>query len=148
MGKIRITKEFTFDMAHVLYNYDGLCQNLHGHTYKLQVTLIGSPCPDEKSPKHGMVLDFNILKDVVKKPIVDRFDHALMVPQGKGFESLQQFQNNEKYIEVPFQPTCENITTYIASQVIENLPKDVQLHSVRLWETPTSFAEWFAEDNR
>ena len=94
-----------------------------------------------------MVLDFNILKEVVKTPIVDRFDHALMVPIGKGFEALQHFQNNEKYIEVHFQPTCENITTYIASQVIENLPNDVQLHSVRLWETPTSFAEWYAEDN-
>lgn len=148
MTKIRITKEFVFDMAHALQNYDGLCQNIHGHTYKLQVTLLGTPCNDINSPKYGMVLDFSVLKNVVKTPIVDRFDHALVVPQNGKFEQLRQFQTEGKFIEVPFQPTCENLTIYFVDEIKDKLPKNVELFSVRLYETPTSFAEWFAEDNK
>ena len=147
MTKIRITKEFVFDMAHALSNYDGKCKNIHGHTYKLFVTLIGIPCEDCSSPKNGMVLDFGDLKNIVKIPIVDVFDHALVVPANKGFEDLRKFQETDKYIEVPFQPTCENLTIYIANIIRSKLPDSVSLYSIRLYETPTSYAEWFAIDN-
>ena len=148
MTKIRITKEFVFDMAHALSNYDGKCKNIHGHTYKLFVTLIGIPCEDCSSPKNGMVLDFGDLKNIVKVPIVDVFDHALVVPANKGFEELRKFQETDKYIEVPFQPTCENLTIYIANIIRSKLPDSVSLYSIRLYETPTSYAEWFADDNQ
>ncbi len=148
MTKIRITKEFVFDMAHALSNYDGKCKNIHGHTYKLFVTLIGIPCEDCSSPKNGMVLDFGDLKNIVKIPIVDVFDHALVVPANKGFEDLRKFQDTDKYIEVPFQPTCENLTIYIANIIRSKLPDSVSLYSIRLYETPTSYAEWFADDNQ
>ena len=148
MTKIRITKEFVFDMAHALSNYDGKCKNIHGHTYKLFVTLIGIPCEDCSSPKNGMVLDFGDLKNIVKIPIVDMFDHALVVPANKGFEDLRKFQETDKYIEVPFQPTCENLTIYIANIIRSKLPDSVSLYSIRLYETPTSYAEWFADDNQ
>ncbi|MBR3981650.1 MAG: 6-carboxytetrahydropterin synthase [Bacteroidales bacterium] len=148
MTKIRITKEFVFDMAHALSNYDGKCKNIHGHTYKLFVTLIGIPCEDCSSPKNGMVLDFGDLKNIVKIPIVDVFDHALVVPANKGFEDLRKFQETDKYIEVPFQPTCENLTIYIANIIRSKLPDSVSLYSIRLYETPTSYAEWFADDNQ
>ena len=148
MAKIRITKEFVFDMAHALSNYDGKCKNIHGHTYKLFVTLIGIPCEDCSSPKNGMVLDFGDLKNIVKIPIVDVFDHALVVPANKGFEDLRKFQETDKYIEVPFQPTCENLTIYIANIIRSKLPDSVSLYSIRLYETPTSYAEWFADDNQ
>lgn len=148
MTKIRITKEFVFDMAHALSNYDGKCKNIHGHTYKLFVTLIGIPCENCSSPKNGMVLDFGDLKNIVKIPIVDVFDHALVVPANKGFEDLRKFQETDKYIEVPFQPTCENLTIYIANIIRSKLPDSVSLYSIRLYETPTSYAEWFADDNQ
>ena len=148
MTKIRITKEFVFDMAHALSNYDGKCKNSHSHTYKLFVTLIGIPCEDCSSPKNGMVLDFGDLKNIVKIPIVDVFDHALVVPANKGFEDLRKFQETDKYIEVPFQPTCENLTIYIANIIRSKLPDSVSLYSIRLYETPTSYAEWFADDNQ
>ena len=148
MTKIRITKEFVFDMAHALSNYDGKCKNIHGHTYKLFVTLIGIPCEDCSSPKNGMVLDFGDLKNIVKIPIVEVFDHALVVPANKGFEDLRKFQETDKYIEVPFQPTCENLTIYIANIIRSKLPDSVSLYSIRLYETPTSYAEWFADDNQ
>ncbi len=148
MTKVRITKEFVFDAAHVLPNYDGKCQNLHGHTYKLLVTLIGSPCEDVVSPKCGMVLDFSVLKSAIKEPVVDALDHALIVPNTIDFSCIKQFQQEGKYISVPFQPTCENLTIYIANQIRERLPEEVKLYSVRLYETPTSYAEWFADDNK
>lgn len=135
-------------MAHALSNYDGKCKNIHGHTYKLFVTLIGIPCEDCSSPKNGMVLDFGDLKNIVKIPIVDVFDHALVVPANKGFKDLRKFQETDKYIEVPFQPTCENLTIYIANIIRSKLPDSVSLYSIRLYETPTSYAEWFADDNQ
>ena len=135
-------------MAHALSNYDGKCKNIHGHTYKLFVTLIGIPCEDCSSPKNGMVLDFGDLKNIVKIPIVDVFDHALVVPANKGFEDLRKYQETDKYIEVPFQPTCENLTIYIANIIRSKLSDSVSLYSIRLYETPTSYAEWFADDNQ
>ena len=60
--KIRITKEFKFETGHALYGYDGLCKNVHGHSYKLSVTVLGSPIIDSKQTKNGMVIDFSDLK--------------------------------------------------------------------------------------
>ena len=64
---IRVTKEFPFEMAHVLWNYDGPCKNVHGHSYRLFVTLSGFPTDNKDNPKNGMVIDFSDLKSIVKK---------------------------------------------------------------------------------
>ncbi|MBR5433040.1 MAG: 6-carboxytetrahydropterin synthase QueD [Bacteroidales bacterium] len=148
MAKIRITKEFVFDAAHNLPHYDGKCRNIHGHTYKLLVTLIGEPCSDIHSPKCGMVLDFSDLKQVIKESIVDTFDHALIVSADSNSACLKQFQEEGKFVELPFQPTCENLTVYIAELLLRQMPKNVQLYSVRLYETPTSYSEWVVTDNQ
>lgn len=148
MSKIRVTKRFHFEMAHVLFQYDGLCRNIHGHSYNLEVTLIGEPKKEPGHPKDGMVLDFGDLKKVVKSEIVNRFDHALMVSSIFSKEQINLFkQITERIIIVDFQPTSENIVSYIAKILQQNLPPDVSLYSIRLYETATSFAEWFAADN-
>ncbi len=67
MQNIRITKIFHFEMAHALNNYDGLCRNIHGHSYKLRVTLIGQPSNDKTSPKKGMLIDFSDIKKIVRE---------------------------------------------------------------------------------
>lgn len=145
---IRITKEFTFDMAHALFNYDGLCQNIHGHTYTLQVTLKGRINTDENSPKQGMVIDFGELKKIIKTPIVDAFDHALVLNDKQNIpQAIVNFQSAEKLIALPFQPTCENLVAHFAGIIQKTLPETASLHSLRLYETPTSWAEWFAQDN-
>lgn len=135
-------------MAHTLYEYDGLCRNIHGHSYNLEVTISGEPRNEPGHPKDGMVLDFSELKTIVKSRIVDRFDHALMVnnlvPE-KQMELLRQTTN--RIIVVDFQPTSENIVVYIAEILQQHLPAGVKLFSIRLFETVTSFAEWFASDN-
>ena len=149
MPKIRVTKRFHFEMAHTLYGYDGLCRNIHGHSYYLEVTLIGEPRNEPQHPKDGMVMDFSEIKEIVKTQIINRFDHALMinrlVPE-KQLELLKQ--TNERIIIVGFQPTSENMAVYISEILQQHLPAGVSLFSIRLYETATSFAEWFDGDNR
>ncbi len=79
MAKIRITKRFHFEMAHALYAYEGLCRNIHGHSYNLEVTVTGEAGQRPGDPCDGMVIDFHVLKNLVKTHITDRFDHALMI---------------------------------------------------------------------
>lgn len=143
--KIRISKEFSFEMAHALDGYDGLCRNIHGHSYVLTVTVSGEPITDTASTKLGMVMDFGDLKSVVKKVIVDRFDHAFVIRKGTiGHQSNPAFS---RMVEVEFQPTSENLLIYFASLINPLLPQNVSLLSLRLSETATSFAEWHAADN-
>lgn len=135
-------------MAHALWNYDGLCRHIHGHSYKLFVTIIGEPIEDGNDPKLGMVLDFADLKAAVKEPVVDFFDHSLVI--NRGAENYLPEEPNEMYDKVhlmDFQPTCENLVLYIAEKVQARLSPGIGLISVRLYETATSYAEWYADDN-
>ncbi|MFA5782613.1 MAG: 6-carboxytetrahydropterin synthase [Bacteroidales bacterium] len=149
MSNIRITKEFRFEMAHALLEYDGLCSNIHGHSYQLIVTIIGKPLNDPSNAKNGMVMDFGELKEIVKKEILRHFDHALVLnaatPEKEKISSMPLF---EKIIFLPYQPTCENLLSDFAERIAKYLPNGVKLHSVKLRETINSYAEWFAEDNK
>jgi 6-pyruvoyltetrahydropterin/6-carboxytetrahydropterin synthase len=148
MNKVRVTKEFNFEIAHALWNYDGLCKNIHGHSYRLFVTVIGTPTEDENNPKNGMVIDFGDLKAIVKKEIVNPLDHAIILNakalQGSELDFNQMFE--KKYI-VNFQPTCENLVVDFAEKLRNKLPSNLKLHSMKLHETASSYAEWYASDN-
>ncbi len=148
MSLIRITKQFNFEMAHALLNYDGPCKNIHGHSYELFVTVTGVPINDPKSPKNGMVIDFKDLKAIVKGEIVNEFDHALVISADTSNEHVAELKKNyEKLIITPYQPTTENFLIDFAERIQSKLPKGVKLHSMKIRETVTSFAEWYAEDN-
>jgi 6-pyruvoyltetrahydropterin/6-carboxytetrahydropterin synthase len=148
MPKIRVTKRFHFEMAHALFEYDGLCRNIHGHSYNLEVTLIGKSKKQPGHPKDGMVLDFGELKKIVNSQIVEKFDHALMVNSLFTETQIELLkQTTQRIIIVEFQPTTENIVTDIAKILQQHLPTGVSLFSIRLYETVTSYAEWFASDN-
>jgi 6-pyruvoyltetrahydropterin/6-carboxytetrahydropterin synthase len=148
MARIRITKEFSFEMAHALWNYDGSCSNIHGHSYKLSVTLSGIPVNDKMSPKYGMVVDFTDIKKWVKNTIVDEFDHALLISSDADLESVKSTKQMFNKLRVtPFQPTCENLLLYIADKIKNQLPVEISLYSLKLRETGSSYAEWYAEDN-
>lgn len=149
MTKIRVTKEYNFEMAHALWNYDGACRNIHGHSYKLFVTLLGEPISDSNHPKFGMVLDFKDLKQLIKGPIVEFLDHSLVVYRAAEGETLTSVREMYEKVHVfDFQPTCENLVLYIVEKIQSLLPPEIELHTVKMYETATSFAEWFAEDNR
>ena len=113
MSMIRITKKFDFETGHALYGYDGKCKNIHGHSYKLFVTVQGTPITDTTHVKYGMVIDFTDLKKIVKEEIVDKFDHA----------------------------------TVFNKNISNRLPENISLLSIKLQETESSFAEWYASEN-
>ncbi len=146
---IRITKIFTFETAHVLYNYDGKCKNMHGHSYKLFVTVKGTPINDIDDVKNGMVVDFGDIKKIVKEEIVDVWDHAVLLnaltPHKELGEDLAQ--KGHKVIECNYQPTCENMLYEIAEKIKNKLPSHVQLAYLKLHETENSYGEWLAEEN-
>jgi 6-pyruvoyltetrahydropterin/6-carboxytetrahydropterin synthase len=147
MSVIRISKEFTFDMAHALLGYDGLCKNIHGHSYTLVVTVIGLPLQDKSSPKIGMLIDFKDLKHIIKKQIIDRFDHALVLNSDSPKDLVDiLIKNYDKIILLDYQPTTENMIADMAGQIKDLLPGNLELFSLRLRETPSSYAEWFASD--
>ncbi|MGV6845822.1 MAG: 6-pyruvoyl trahydropterin synthase family protein [Lutibacter sp.] len=148
MGNIRITKQFFFEAGHALYGYDGKCKNVHGHSYKLSVTVLGRPIKDSTNVKYGMVIDFGDLKKIVASEIVDKFDHATVF--NKNTPHIELAQELEKrghhVILVDYQPTSEMMLIDFAARIKDKLPKTVQLHKLTLQETGTSYAEWYAED--
>lgn len=149
MSQIRITKQFTFETGHALYGYDGKCKNVHGHSYKLSVTVIGSPIKDSNNVKFGMVIDFTDLKKIVKEEVVDHFDHATVFNQNTPHVELaKELQSRDHHvILVDYQPTSENMVIDFAKKIKSRLPQNIALFSLRLQETESSFAEWFASDN-
>ena len=149
MNTIRITKEFTFETGHALYGYDGKCRNVHGHSYKLAVTVIGQPIQGEGEVKLGMVIDFGDLKKIVEEEVVDPFDHATVFNKNTPhLELAQELESRgHKVILADYQPTSENMVIDFASKISAKLPEGLKLHSLRLRETETAYAEWFASDN-
>lgn len=148
MSKIRITKQFNFETGHALYGYDGKCKNVHGHSYKLSVTVIGVPIADPNNVKFGMVIDFSDLKRIVKEEIVDQFDHATVFNKNTPHVELaaELIQRQHHVLLVDYQPTSENMVIDFAARIKARLPQNIELHSLKLQETGTSFAEWYAAD--
>jgi len=149
MSKIRITKQFTFETGHALYGYDGKCKNVHGHSYKLSVTVIGTPITERDNVKFGMVIDFSDLKKIVKEEIVDQFDHATVFNETTPHVELANELKNRGHhvILVDYQPTSENMVIDFAGRIKNRLPQNINLFSLKLQETESSFAEWYASDN-
>ena len=118
---LTVTKHFGFEACHHLPYYEGACHNVHGHSYKLDVTVGGQVIKD--GPKQGMIIDFKDLKKIVKENVVDKLDHS----------DLNNIYAN---------PTAELMVTDIAYSIMQKLPKEVYLVSVKLWETEDSYAEY------
>jgi len=146
---IRITKEFKFETAHSLPGYDGLCKNIHGHSYELLVTVAGYPLQEKNHPKRGMVMDFGDLKKIVRKEIVEPFDHALVLRNDVPKTLITELKKNyEKIILLDYQPTSEMMLIDFAERLKAKIPHNIDLKHLMLRETVTSYAEWFAEENK
>ena len=143
---VRITKEFKFEMAHALHGYDGLCKNIHGHSYKLFVTVKGEIKNNKGNAKDGMVLDFDVLKSIVKPEIINKYDHSLVLNANSPHSEID-LSAFEKVFFLPYQPTSENLVTDFALKIKSKLPQEIELYKVVLSETATSFAEWNSQDN-
>ncbi len=117
-----ISKEFHFSAAHYLKNYKGKCERMHGHTYKLEISIEGDV--DKES---GMVIDFNDIKSIVEDKIINLFDHSLI----------------NDIIE---QPTAENIAIYIWNELEGNFKTErYHLYKVSVWEGPTSRVDYYGK---
>ncbi|AUC83056.1 6-carboxytetrahydropterin synthase [Lacinutrix sp. Bg11-31] len=149
MGNIRITKLFSFETGHALYGYDGKCKNVHGHSYKLSVTVFGKPISDNTNVKFGMVIDFTDLKKIVKEEIVNVFDHATVFNKNTPHVELAKELKDRGHnvLLVDYQPTSEMMVIDFAKKIKNRLPKNIQLHSLKLQETDSSYAEWYASEN-
>lgn len=147
MSIVRVTRIFRFEMAHALWGYDGLCKNIHGHSYILKVTVSGTPIEDRGDSKLGMVIDFGDLKRLVNQHIVDVFDHSLILNGNAPVEKLAGIgEMFDRRTWFDFQPTAENLVLHFARILQAHLPDAVKLHSARLYETSNSYAEWVADD--
>ena len=136
---MKITKTFTFDSSHMLDGHDGKCQNLHGHTYLLEVS-VAAPLI-KGGAKDGMVMDFADLKSVVKREIIEPFDHAFIYHGQNTRESqiaalLEGW--NMKTLRLDCRTTAENMAVEMFGRLKNN---GLPVSSVKLWETPTSCAE-------
>ena len=144
---VRITKQFTFDMAHALYGYDGPCRNIHGHTYSLSVTLRGRILQLPDHPKNGMLIDFTDFKNTVNSAILKPFDHALVLNGESPHKNTVSEHHFEKILYVSYQPTCENMLLDFRDRLEGQFPDHCEIVGMRLDETPTSYAEWRIEDH-
>jgi 6-pyruvoyltetrahydropterin/6-carboxytetrahydropterin synthase len=138
-----------FETGHALFGYDGKCKNVHGHSYKLSVTVSGKPIKDNTNVKFGMVIDFGDLKKIVNEEVVDIFDHATVFNKNTPhIELAKELKARDHHvILVDYQPTSEMMVIDFAAKIKNRLPKNIKLHSIKLQETDSSFAEWFASEN-
>ena len=132
---LTVSKECTFDAAHVLTNHAGLCKNLHGHTYRL-VTEVA-----ERAAGSDMVMDFKDLKQVLRDVILERFDHAFIYDETSAIErdiAETIARHSMRRVALPFRTTAENLARYFFNE----LSPHVNVLAVHLYETPESCATY------
>lgn len=139
---VRITKRFTFEMAHALSDHDGACAGIHGHSYVLDITLEGVPMNDPGHPKDGLVIDFADLKRIVQHAVIDRYDHALVLHERERMNTALDAALFARMVFTPWQPSCENLLLDIVDRLLPVIGTPLRLYHVCLQETATSRAEW------
>ena len=132
-------------MGHRVLNHRSICKGLHGHRYKAEICVEGELIQEPGTSEEGMVIDFADIKKTAQKFIQEEFDHAFMV-WDKDEELLEFFKHSKghKPVIVSFTPTAENVAAYIFHILEDNIldvyATGLHLHSIKLWETPSSFA--------
>ncbi len=150
MNDIKITKEFTWCMAHMLANHKGKCRNIHGHTYKMQVEIArkeGDIIDNPGETDHGMVLEFNDVKDIINRIIIDRLDHAFLYwkdstdpMEHEIAEILKKY--DRKMVVIDYRPTAEEMAISFKNEIDKEIDAlGVHVSSLIVWESPTSFAK-------
>lgn len=123
----RIYKEFTIDCAHVVIGHKGKCGREHGHTYKFEVSIVGN---ENSLNEIGILVDFGDIKDIIS----GKYDHRRL-------NDFPEFDVNQGGVN----PTAEGIALVVGKQLTLVLPHGVHLEKIRVWETPSAYAEWSGE---
>jgi 6-pyruvoyltetrahydropterin/6-carboxytetrahydropterin synthase len=139
---MKISKEFRWEMGHRIPEHNGLCKNVHGHSYKMILEINGDIA------ENGMIIDFYDLGFIVK-PVIESLDHSFLCQRNDNILINFLRENNMKYTVVDFCSTVENICSYLAKIIAEKIDKvkypNIKGLSVKIFETPNSYAEFSAE---
>ena len=147
---MKIGKVIQWDMGHRVLNHRSVCKGLHGHRYKAEICVEGDLVEKQDASEEGMVIDFADIKKSAQKFVQEELDHAFMVWE-KDIELLEFFKNSKghKPVIVPFTPTAENVAAYIFNKLKDKFTDvfktGLHLQSVKLWETPSSYALYESE---
>nr|DAS08236.1 MAG TPA: 6-pyruvoyl tetrahydropterin synthase [Caudoviricetes sp.] len=133
---MKVSKTLTFDAAHQLVGHFGKCANLHGHTYKVEISLAGETV--QQGSSQGMVVDFYHVKKIAGK-FVDRLDHAVLL-QGNEPIFLKDAVDTKRVI-FGFRTTAENMSRFLTWTLTELMWQYARIDSIKLWETPSGCAE-------
>lgn len=143
-----VTRHVEFEAAHLLAGYDGPCANLHGHTYKMEVTVAGHTV-SEKSERFGFCIDFKELSTILKAVVPDH----MFIADGRNLSGdtaeagivsvLDEW--GLAYLALPFAPSAENMVKWFADEINLRLPEGIKVVNLKLWETTNSYAEWCSE---
>jgi 6-pyruvoyltetrahydropterin/6-carboxytetrahydropterin synthase len=143
---LTITKRLEFDAGHRIPNHDGLCKNVHGHRYALEISLEGKVQSATGTSSDGMLIDFSDVKRLALKHLIDRWDHSCLVFSGDALllKALSLLPDHKTTI-LDAVPTVENLAALafrtLETVYSERFGKDLRLQSVRLYETPTCWAD-------
>ena len=143
---MEITTKLEFDAGHRIPHHKSSCKNLHGHRYAIEVTIKGEVVSDESNSDFGMVMDFKDAKELIKKTIVEEWDHSFIVYRDDGvvlkfLESL----DGHKTVIFPLVPTAENMALVAMEKLKTSFDKEfgklIKPYKVRLYETPNNWAD-------
>jgi len=143
---MEITTKLEFDAGHRIPHHKSSCKNLHGHRYAIEVTIKGELVSNESNSDFGMVMDFKDAKELIKKTIVEEWDHSFIVYKDdtvvlKFLESL----DDHKTVVFPLVPTAENMALVAMESLKSSFDKKfgslIKPFKVRLYETPNNWAD-------
>ena len=142
---IQVTKIFRFETAHAIYGYPGKCKNIHGHSYILHVTVATRKITNDYLPSPGFIIDFKELKRLIQSSVIKEFDHQLILSGDyiKNNITTSQLENLRIW---EMEPTVENMLLFIKNIVQKELPENVLLSKLKMYETNDSYAEWEIKD--
>jgi 6-pyruvoyltetrahydropterin/6-carboxytetrahydropterin synthase len=148
MSEFQITRRLEFDAGHRIPNHDGQCRHLHGHRYRIEVTLSGKLVQTAGSPDEGMMMDFGLIKNIMQEHIVTPWDHSFFV--AKSDQLLIDFLNSipgHKTTILNSIPTAENLAKaafdILQPKLSEAYDGRIRLKQLRLYETPNCWADIF-----
>ena len=144
---IKLTKIFHFEMAHAIHGYPGFCNNIHGHSYEIHVTVAPIHESDCYLPSPGYEIDFKDIKTIVRAAVIEKIDHKLILSK-KYVAENPSISTMANLIIWENEPSAENILFYIKKTLFENFPDNVKLVYLKLFETKDSYAEWENENKR
>ncbi len=139
-----LTKIFDFETAHAIDGYNGMCKNIHGHSYQLHVTVGAVVNEDVFLPAPGFLLDFKDLKSIVQKAVVELFDHKLVLSHNY-IARHPEVNDQENLVAWEAEPTAENLLLFMKRVIRNELPAELKLVELRLYETKNSYATWKEE---